>query len=144
MKKILFVLVVLLSLMSCNMMPSTLNNYEEINNFMIENNIDTEYKVFHFLRFNIDRDNYDLIGRCQTPIQTFTRKKGDCEDYVILAMYMLKQINIESYLVIVLLHGNFLNKYTHAVIEIDNILIEAQTGQWYQEPYEKVLKRVCL
>jgi len=53
----------------------------------------TTYEIMYWVRTNIsfvdDAVHYPKMEYWQSPVQTYTWGTGDCEDYVILAMYLI-------------------------------------------------------
>ena len=84
-------------------------------------------------------DNYNYTAddkeHWQTPDETLKKMTGDCEDWAILALYMLDQINIKARFAgvrkIEYEHG-----YFHACIEIDGRIYEPRGGSDVTDDYE--------
>lgn len=50
------------------------------------------------ISYETDTNQFNTLDYWQTPIETLTNKKGDCEDYAILKYALLKKQGISSYL----------------------------------------------
>lgn len=98
---------------------------------MFGRNLNDLEKVLMFVRFNTaytsDEVQYGQRDYWATPDKTFNSHHGDCEDYVILDMYLLKRdLGIDSSMV------TGINKTTgtgHAWLEVDGKTYEAQYGK---------------
>jgi len=81
-----------------------------------------------------DRDEY-----WQSPDQTYIWGTGDCEDYVILAMYLVyHELGIEPWLV-----GGYSGEGWHAWMEADGEWWEPQSGyrcDWYRDRYSHIYR----
>lgn len=56
----------------------------------------------------------------QMPKETYQRRTGDCEDKALLAMYFLKEMGIDSSLVIVQIQVQGYNGGYHAIVKVGN------------------------
>lgn len=95
--------------------------------FAHSENFSSQEEVLQWVSDNIDYESDRRYGEdeWQLPQETYQLLSGDCEDFVILAMYFLKEIGIESSMAIIQIDGH--TDY-HAVLIIDSEYYEAQSG----------------
>ncbi len=82
---------------------------------------------------------HDAIDRWQTPVETWDKKTGDCEDKAILMIQLIYQeLNDEAYLITVIIEGN-----GHAVVLYKGIIYDPTWNITYlynDYPYEIIHK----
>lgn len=104
MKKILILLVVLVSLMSCNFYPLSIEEipiYPEIIEYMEENEIDTTNEVLGWVATNINFEISLSSGLIwEKPIKTFLDRKGVCRNFASLSAYMLYYLDKDVKIVV--------------------------------------------
>jgi hypothetical protein len=92
--------------------------------------LSTQEEVLEWVADEITyRAEPDLNDNWQTPEETLATREGDCEDFVILSMYLLDLISIESNMAVV---TTSIGK--HAVLYVNDVFIESQQGApvWYE------------
>ena len=97
------------------------------------------------IKYRRDLDAWGVKDYWQSPTQTLNILTGDCEDYAILFMFLMKiNFNMELYLII--LDMGYVkedgSEAYHAVVEYNGILYSPQRQNWIIEvgQYEQVRK----
>jgi len=70
---------------------------------------DNEYDIIEWVSTHIDyvtdEQAWGVADYWQTAAETLKRRKGDCEDFVILDMVLLDEIGVESFMVLIPEHA---------------------------------------
>jgi len=89
--------------------------------------LDTKEEVLEWVANNI---SYSSVNQenWQLPKETYESRKGDCEDFVILVMYFMREISVPTRLYVIDSPWG-----AHAVVYIQGVYYEAQKGieVWY-------------
>lgn len=134
MKKILFVVSVLL-LTSCNTNILMDDIVREVPDkfyssteawFWVSDNITYKADLF-----------FGLTDQWQTPEETLELRTGDCEDFCILLMYFLHEMDIPSQFI-----GYGRTNFKHAILMVNEKYIEPQIGGFYYSPVDIVCPEV--
>ena len=80
----------------------------------------TPEEVMEFVYENVEYAN-DSMDEWQTPKETMELGTGDCEDYAILMISILEEMDIESFMVVI--KRNDVHNY-HALVEVDGLYYE--------------------
>ncbi len=127
MKKIILVLMMVFVLVGCEYQDTIGITAEQeigrIDNYNFENDI-PEFEnakqatkwVNNFIKYKNDKEIYNCKDYWQTPEESYILKTGDCEDYALFLMYILKEkFNFETYLI---LRTPPLSTKLHAIVYI--------------------------
>ena len=130
-------LYLLISLNSC----SLLTMFETNNlDFSIElpDNVISKNDILIYVANNIKWESDSTLHNgkdfWQTPKETMKSKTGDCTDFSTLEISMLEVIGIDAK--IIFTHFNGENKMTHAIISINSVQIEPQSGKIVNMPID--------
>lgn len=134
MKKLLMVIFASLLLTGCEQIVNlleepTAETYEKYQGkgypgVTLEYDFQSPGQLFAYMRKNFsykdDYDSYGVTDFWQSVDTTFAKQTGDCEDYAIFAAYHLEKMGYKVYVACITVD----NKYGHAMIELDGILME--------------------
>ena len=77
------------------------------------------------IRYATDTELYGVTGYWATPLETYSLRRGDCEDYCTLALYLIhRDVGIDGYLVV-----GRLGDATHGWIRVDGADWEVELGR---------------
>ncbi len=103
------------------------------------------------IEYRSDFQLYSTLEYWATPEETFKKKAGDCEDFAILDLYLLKRdLDIEGKLVIGISKYSY-NYQGHAWLEIDGQYFDGLSGESSEFPnydidselsYEEVMRKI--
>ena len=123
MKKSLFVFCILL-LAGCYQY-SAIWTFDEIPDLGISTTQDAMTWVSNEIKYVSDSIHYPANEYWQSPLQTFVWRCGDCEDYVILVLYLIhRDVGIDGKMAVGSYNGN-----GHAWVIIDGTQWEPQTAE---------------
>lgn len=107
----------------------------------------TQEAVFAWVYDNITYEaepETNLYDDWQTPEETLILGTGDCEDFTILAMYLLDLIGIDSEMLLVYTDPDDEDEDgdlgPHAMMLIDGRAYEPQLGRWAKYDFEIIRK----
>ena len=128
MRKFKYLLLIIFIITSCNLSQEL--NYKSEMEF--DTNFNTLQDVFSWIDSNItyysDEELFESKEYWQSPIQTYVWKAGDCEDFSILAMYLIHTyLNVDKTEIKMVIGET--KEYGHAWINVNGIWYEPQSGQ---------------
>lgn len=87
--------------------------------------LETTEEVMQWVSQNITYKSDGIRDEWQEPHETYNSRTGDCEDFAILALYLMGRGNMET--------GTNRNKGGHAWVSVDGQHWEPQTGMVDQD-----------
>jgi len=87
--------------------------------------------VSQHIVYKTDWEAWGYPDYWQTPSQTYTKRTGDCEDFALLAMYLMHTAGIDSHLVLIDVRENGITSLHAYVRDVETgAMIDPQDGSY--------------
>lgn len=121
--KIFVIITALLLVTGCSLIPENI----DLSTPSLPAGVTTMDEAFRWMKDNITYTKDSPADNWQSPMETYSKRTGDCEDFSILAVAWADLMGLPATFVFVKIGDNA----AHAIVRVDGVLYEPQIGFIY-------------